>query len=63
LAHRLQMKLGIVPEADRLPDSPDTVLHYEPTVGSKARSKGHLYLLVTSQAGGARAREAPRLVA
>lgn len=57
------MKLGIVPEADRLPDSPDTVLHYEPTVGSQARSKGHLYLLVTSLAGGARAREATRLVA
>jgi len=57
------MKLGVVPEADRLPDSPDTVLHYEPTVGSQARSKGHLYLLVTSQAGGARAREATRLVA
>src|SRR5262245_7608636 len=57
------MKLGVVPEADRLPDSPDTVLHYEPTVGSQARSKGHLYLLVTSQAGGARAKEATRLVA
>ena len=63
MAHRLQMKLGIVPEADRLPDSPDTVLHYEPTIGSQARSKGHLYLLVTSLAGGARAREATRLVA
>jgi hypothetical protein len=57
------MKLGVVPEVDRLPDSPDTVLHYEPTVGSQARSKGHLYLLVTSLAGGARAREATRLVA
>ena len=63
MAHRLQMKLGVVPEADRLPDSPDTVLHYEPTVGSQARSKGHLYLLVTSRAGGLRAREATRLVA
>ncbi|HLX35621.1 MAG TPA: hypothetical protein VKR30_10330 [Candidatus Limnocylindrales bacterium] len=63
MAHRLQMKLGVVPEADRLPDSPDTVLHVEPTVGSQARSKGHLYLLVTSQAGGLKAREATRLVA
>jgi hypothetical protein len=63
LAHRLQMKLGVVPEADRLPDSPDTVVHHEPTVGSQARSKGHLYLLVTSRMGGARAREATRLVA
>jgi hypothetical protein len=57
------MKLGVVPEADRLPDSPDTVVHHEPTVGSQARSKGHLYLLVTSRTGGARAREATRLVA
>jgi hypothetical protein len=57
------MKLGVVPDADRLPDSPDTVLHFEPTIGSQARSKGHLYLLVTSRTGGARAREATRLVA
>jgi hypothetical protein len=63
MAHRLQMKLGVVPEADRLPDSPDTVVHHEPTVGSQSRSKGHLYLLVTSRTGGARAREATRLVA
>jgi len=63
MAHRLQMKLGVVPEADRLPDSPDTVLHFEPTVGSQARSKGHLYLLVTSRVTGAKAREATRLVA
>jgi hypothetical protein len=57
------MKLGVVPEADRLPDSPDTVLHVEPTVGSQARSKGHLYILVTSRIGGAKARESTRLVA
>ena len=63
MAHRLQMKLGVVPEVDRLPDSPDTVLHVEPTVGSQARSKGHLYILVTSRTGGAKAREATRLVA
>ena len=63
MAHRLQMKLGVVPEADRLPDSPDTVLHVEPTVGSQARSKGHLYILVTSRIGGPKAREATRLVA
>src|SRR5450759_691571 len=63
MAHRLQMKLGVVPEVDRLPDSPDTVLNYEPTIGSQARSKGHLYLLVTCRIPGARAREATRLVA
>ncbi len=63
MAHRLQMKLGAVPDADRVPDSPDTVLHYEPTIGSQARSKGHLYLLVTCRIPGSRAREATRLVA
>src|SRR5512132_1554796 len=57
------MKLGVVPEADRLPDSPDTVLHVEPRIGSQLRTKGHLYLLVTSRVPGPRAREATRLVA
>jgi hypothetical protein len=63
LAHRLQMKLGIVPEADRLPDSPDTVLHVEPRIGAQTRSKGHLYLLVTSRVPGRKALDATRLVA
>ena len=63
MALRLQMKLGVLAERDRLPDSPDTVLVVEPTVGSQARSKGHLYLLVTSLVPGPRAREATRLVA
>jgi hypothetical protein len=63
LAHRLQMKLGVLPEADRAPDSPDTVLHVEPRVGAQTRTKGHLYLLVTSRVPGHRAREATRLVA
>src|SRR5512132_126121 len=57
------MKLGVVPEADRLPDSPDTVLHVEPRIGSQLRTKGHLYLLVTSRVPGHRALEATRLVA
>jgi hypothetical protein len=63
LAHRLQMKLGVIPESDRLPDSPDTVLHVEPRIGSQTRTKGHLYLLVTSKVAGHRAHEATRLVA
>jgi hypothetical protein len=63
VAHRIQMKLGVVPDAERAPDSPDTALHVEPRVGAQTRTKGHLYLLVTSRAGGARAREATRLVA
>ena len=49
MAVRLQMKLGVVAEHDRLPDSPDTLVVVEPSVGSVARSKGHLYLLVTSR--------------
>jgi hypothetical protein len=57
------MKLGVVPEADRTPDSPDTVVHVEPTLGSQARTKGHLYLLVTCRRAGPRAKEATRLVA
>src|SRR5260221_1411658 len=63
MAHRLQMKLGVVPEGERTADSPDTVVHVEPTLGSQARSKGHLYLLVTSRRPGAKAHEATRLVA
>jgi hypothetical protein len=57
------MKLGVVPDAERAPDSPDTALHIEPRVGAQTRSKGHLYLLITSRVPGARAREATRLVA
>jgi hypothetical protein len=57
------MKLGVAPEPERTPDSPDTLLHVEPRVGAQTRTKGHLYLLVTSRVPGSRAREATRLVA
>ncbi len=63
MAVRLQLKLGAVTEQDRLPDSPDTVVVVEPSVGSVGRTKGNLYLLVTSRVAGARAREATRVVA
>ena len=63
MAVRLQLKLGAVTEQDRLPDSPDTALVVEPSVGSVARTKGQLYLLVTSRVPGGRAREATRVVA
>jgi hypothetical protein len=63
VAHRIQMKLGVVPDTERAPDSPDTAIHVEPRVGAQTRSKGHLYLLVTSRVAGARARDATRLVA
>ncbi|HYC07738.1 MAG TPA: hypothetical protein VEG29_07415 [Candidatus Binatia bacterium] len=63
MAVRLQMKLGFVADADRLADSPDTIRHHEPEVGAVVRSKGQLYLVVTSRVGGSKAREATRLVA
>ena len=63
MAVRLQLKLGAVTEQDRLPDSPDTVVVVEPAVGSVGRTKGNLYLLVTSRVAGARALEATRMVA
>lgn len=63
MAARLQLKLGAVTEQDRLPDSPDTLVVVEPSVGSVGRTKGSLYLLVTSRVAGARAREATRVVA
>ncbi len=63
MAHRLQMKLGVVPDAERAPDSPDTAIHVEPRVGAQTRTKGHLFLLVTSRVPGTRARDATRLVA
>ena len=63
MAVRLQMKLGFVAEPDRLPDSPDTIRTQEPSVGAVMRSKGQLYILVTSRTPGAKARDATRLVA
>ena len=63
MAVRLQMRLGIVAESERLPDSPDRIVVVEPNVGAVARSKGSLYLLVTCLAHGTRIREATRLVA
>jgi hypothetical protein len=63
LAVRLQLKLGAVTEQDRLPDSPDSIVVVEPSVGSVGRTKGNLYLLVTSTVPGAKAREATRMIA
>ena len=63
MAVRLQMKLGVIAELDRSSDSPDTVVVVEPTIGAIARSKGHLYLIVTSTIASARAQEATQLAA
>jgi len=57
------MKLGVIAEPDRVTDSPDTVVVVEPSVGSVARSKGNLYLLVTSTVASQRAQEATQLAA
>ena len=64
MAVRLQMKLGVVAEAERLEDSPDTVAVVEPTIGATARSKGSLYVVVAGLGARAGASgEATRLVA
>ena len=63
MALRLQMKLGVVAEQDRLPDSPDTARRRRAERRVRARTKGNLYLLVTSRVSRATRREATRLVA
>ena len=60
---RLELKYGLVAEADRLSTSADTMLVTEPATGSKVRSKGNLYLVVSSARVGGRARDATALVA
>ncbi len=63
MAVRLQMKLGLVAEPERLEDSPDTVAIVEPTIGATARSKGSLFLVVTGVGRARRLREATHLAA
>src|SRR5512137_1827938 len=63
MAVRLQMKLGVVAEADRLEDSPDTVAIVEPTIGATLRSKGSLYVVVAGIGRARRLQEATRLIA
>ena len=62
MAVRLHMNLGLLAETQRLPDSADTVVVVEPTIGSTSRTKGSLFLLVTG-AGGRKLREATKIVA
>jgi hypothetical protein len=63
MSSRLALKYGLVSEEDRLSNSSDAIIVTEPTTGSKARTKGSLYLVVTSKATGGRSRDACRLVA
>ncbi|HSW41953.1 MAG TPA: hypothetical protein VLM76_05555 [Patescibacteria group bacterium] len=63
MAVRLQMKLGVVAETERLEDSPDTVAVVEPTFGATVRSKGSLYIVAAAVGRARRLQEATRLVA
>lgn len=63
MGSRLELKYGLVAEADRLSTSADAMLVNEPATGSKVRSKGTLYLVVSSAKLGGRARDASALVA
>ena len=63
MAVRLQMKLGVVAETERLEDSPDTVAIVEPTIGATLRTKGSLFVVVAGTGRARRLQEATRLVA
>jgi hypothetical protein len=63
MTSRLQLKYGLVAEQDRLSSSADAVLVSEPTTGSKTRTKGSLYLIVTAELASSRTRDACELVA
>jgi hypothetical protein len=63
MASRLALKYGLVSEEDRLSNSSDAVVVTEPSTGSKARTKGSLYLIVCSKTIGGRTRDACQLVA
>ena len=63
MASRLALKYGLVSEEDRLSTSSDALLVTEPTTGSKARTKGSVYLIVTARPVGGRTHEACLLVA
>ncbi len=63
MSSRLQLKYGLVAEHDRLSNSANSVVVSEPTTGSKARTKGSLYVIVTARSHGGRSRDATNLVA
>lgn len=63
MSSRLQLKHGLVAERDRLSTSADSLLVSEPSTGSTSRSKGNLYVLVSSATAGGRARDAAAVAA
>ncbi len=48
MATRLEITHGLIAERDRLSTSADTLSVIRPTTGSKTRSKGVLFVLVSS---------------
>ena len=63
MAVRLQLKLGVVAEQDRLPDSPDTIVVVEPTSAPSRGRRATCTCWSRRRIGGNRAREATRLAA
>ncbi len=63
MATRLEIQHGLLSERDRLSTSADTVGVTRPSTGSRTRTKGVLFIVVSSAIPGPRAREATKLVA
>jgi hypothetical protein len=63
MATRLEITHGLIAERDRLSTSADTLSVNRPTTGSKTRSKGVLFVVVSSTVPGPRTRDATKLVA
>lgn len=60
---RLHLKYGLVAPGDRLSSSADSLAVTEPATGSRTRTKGNLYVVVSSSSRGGRWRDATLLVA
>ena len=63
MATRLEITHGLIAERERLSTSGDTLSVNRPTTGSKTRTKGVLFLVVSTMVAGPRSREATALVA
>ncbi len=63
MASRLEITHGLVAERDRLSTSGDALSVTRPTTGSKTRSKGVLFVVVSAALPGPRTREASAAVA
>lgn len=64
MAARLHLTIGLVAEQDRLGSTADSILVTQPATGSRARSKGSLYVLAAARIGSSRrSSETTQLVA